>query len=43
MQSIKLGEDLQLTEEKAKGVLIGEAAVCKDKLLYYLQTKEKSV
>ena len=43
LQSIKLGEEPQLTEEQAKKVLIGEIAVCKDKLLYYLQAKEKEI
>ncbi len=43
LQSIKLGEEPQLTEEQAKKVLIGEIVVCKDKLLYYLQAKEKEI
>ena len=43
LQSIKLGKEPQLTEEKSKEVLIGEIAVCKDKLLYYLQAKEKEI
>ena len=43
LQSIKQGKDPQLTEEDAKRVLIGEIAVCKDKLLYYLQAKEKEI
>lgn len=44
LQSIRLGKEVpELTEENAKKVLIGEIAVCKDKLLYKLQAKEKEI
>ena len=43
LQSIKRGEEPQLTEEKAKEILIGEIVVCKNKLLYYLEAKEKEI
>ena len=43
LHSIKMGKETQLTEEKAKEVLIGEIAMCKDKLLNYLEAKEKEI